>query len=246
MGAEANTPMMHTPSINGKNRCMACGSEMNGRKGVCCSTTCQGYLMRKLSQHTGLLASLNTRFAAFSFTPGRVMLDIFPAGYDAVYRFVRSRSANTLPADDFSRLITALSSLWWREWKRSNKKHVAVEHVVRRVGKRVAAPMAIKPKETVLPSVKKKYLKHLRLRRDELIRPLGCRGTIKTAYRMQVKKVHPDLGGSEDEFRKIHHAYEQLMLWARDPSFITQRGLPEKWCYDGDTGRWLPPTGRIS
>lgn len=119
---------------------MACGSEMNGRKGVFCSTNCQGYLMRKLTQHTGLLASLNTRFAAFSFTPGRVALEIFPAGYDAVYRFARSRSLNSLPADDFSRLITALSTLWWRELKRSNKKHMAVEHVVRRVGKRGGGP----------------------------------------------------------------------------------------------------------
>ena len=38
--------------------------------------------------------------------------------------------------------------------------------------------------------------------------PKEKKQTIKSAYRNMVKKYHPDLGGSADDFRNIQEAYE--------------------------------------
>jgi hypothetical protein len=64
---------------------------------------------------------------------------------------------------------------------------------------------------------------------------------IRNAYRQQVKNHHPDLGGDAFMFRKIQTAYEALMLWARNPTFVKRRGFPDKWFYDGDKNKWLQP-----
>ncbi len=65
---------------------------------------------------------------------------------------------------------------------------------------------------------------------------------IKTAYRQQALKHHPDRGGDADSFRKIHQAYEELLNWAENPSFVRRRGFPDKWFYDSTTNRWVQPT----
>jgi hypothetical protein len=65
---------------------------------------------------------------------------------------------------------------------------------------------------------------------------------IKTAYRQQALKHHPDHGGDAASFRKIHQAYEELLTWAENPSFVRRRGFPDKWFYDSTTNRWVQPT----
>ena len=64
---------------------------------------------------------------------------------------------------------------------------------------------------------------------------------IKRAYREQVKQHHPDLGGKPATFRKIQEAYEKLIDWARNPTFVRRSGFPDKWFYDGYTQRWVQP-----
>jgi hypothetical protein len=64
---------------------------------------------------------------------------------------------------------------------------------------------------------------------------------IKSAYRLQAKKHHPDLGGDTDSFRKIHQAYLELINWAENPSYRRCRGFPDKWFYDGHKNKWLQP-----
>ena len=51
----------------------------------------------------------------------------------------------------------------------------------------------------------------------EAFEVLGLRGDateeeVKTAYRSLSKRVHPDAGGSDELFRRVHAAYERLTM----------------------------------
>jgi ferredoxin len=54
---------------------------------------------------------------------------------------------------------------------------------------------------------------------------------IKQAYRSRVKEAHPDLGGSEAEFKQVKWAYDQLTAEAPedalDDDFISEEPAPE-------------------
>jgi hypothetical protein len=52
---------------------------------------------------------------------------------------------------------------------------------------------------------------------------------------------HPDLGGDAAGFRKLHDAYKQILKWSDNPVFISRRGFPDKWFYDGSAVRWVQP-----
>jgi len=65
---------------------------------------------------------------------------------------------------------------------------------------------------------------------------------IKSAYRRQARKHHPDLGGSKIAFRQVHEAYKDLIKWAEEPSFSRRNGFPDKWFYDGFKNKWVQPT----
>ena len=80
----------------------------------------------------------------------------------------------------------------------------------------------------------------LELDADDLA-PSNLETLIKNAYRRQAKKHHPDLGGRQETFLKIQEAYEKLSQWAKRPTFIRQRGFPDKWLYQGATNRWIKP-----
>ncbi len=46
---------------------------------------------------------------------------------------------------------------------------------------------------------------------------------IKTAYRVRVKSTHPDIGGSEEEIKRLNAAYELLM---KDEGYATKDNYP--------------------
>ena len=52
---------------------------------------------------------------------------------------------------------------------------------------------------------------------------------IKKSYAALVKKVHPDKGGTKDEFQRLHAAYES---WKREP----QQGRPSNEPDHDDAG----------
>lgn len=43
------------------------------------------------------------------------------------------------------------------------------------------------------------------------INPTATAETIRNAYRTMAKTVHPDVGGSTEQFMKVHNAYEEGM-----------------------------------
>jgi len=99
----------------------------------------------------------------------------------------------------------------------------------------------VRPVEIRMPSVRGKALIRLRLGKHDLeLKEVHKR--IKRAFRAQAMIHHPDKGGNNAVFRNVVHAYEELISWAESPSFITRRGFPDKWFYDGNRNRWVQPT----
>lgn len=221
--------------------CLSCGTKEITGKRKFCTDECQITLKKRLDQQKGLLVALNTQYAVFSFTNRHIVLDILPKGFTDIYSFIYPRSTTGKPSDDYGKLTQLLGTAWWNEKKKSNKKHLASMHVFEQASLNNKEIHEVKPVEVLLPSVKNKYLKCLKLRSDDLNRS-QVKETIKSAFRIQAKKHHPDLGGNSDDFRKIHKAYGELAAWSEKPSYVKRKGLPDKWFYDGLISRWFQPT----
>jgi len=221
--------------------CLSCGTTQNLGRRKYCSIECRQELRYKLNVRTGLLKALNTRYATFSFTDGLIILDILPFDSREIFSFLFPRSHRKRPAFDFSRMADQLGNDWWAEKKRTNKNYLATRHLLRHARQNNSSARSINPEEIRLPLVKGTSLIRLKLDRASLKAP-ELKKLIKTAFRSQAKKNHPDLGGDTAAFRKIHEAYEELIAWSEEPTFIKRRGFPDKWFYDADRNKWVQPT----
>jgi hypothetical protein len=190
---------------------------------------------------TGLLRALNIHYATFHFTDTIIILNVLPYDSQEIFSFLYPRSSKNTPAEDFSKMANRLGSLWWAEKRRSQKRYCASRIVLKQAIRNHAASSSIQPIEDSKPSHVGKSLLYLKLDKSALKSP-DLNKIIKSAYRRQAKKHHPDHGGNVASFRKIYQAYEQIMAWAENPSFITRRGVPNKWFYDGGTNKWLQPS----
>ena len=229
------------PESGKTNMCLSCGTIEKMGKRRYCSIDCRQRLRYKLNMRTGLLKALYIRYATFYFTKTFIIMDLLPFNCKEIYSFIFPRSAGNKPADDFSKMSDILGNAWWTERKRTNRKYLASRHVLEKANIKNAQADSVKPLEIKIPIVKEKSLIHLKIGRTELNTP-QLQKLIKSAYRTQAKKHHPDLGGDTDAFRKIHQAYEELVSWAESPTFVERRGFPDKWFYDGDKNRWVQPT----
>lgn len=193
---------------------------------------------------TGLLRALNTRFASFYFTEDAIILDVLPYGAKEIFSFIYPRSTRKKPADDYCRMADMLGNAWWAERKRTNKKYLASRFVFEHADYNGVPADEVEPMVIKIPSVNDQSLIRLKLGKSVLDSPELHR-IIKSAYRQQAMKHHPDRGGDSDAFRKIHQAYQELVNWAESPSFIKRRGFPDKWFYNGYNNRWVQPTPRL-
>ena len=209
-----------------------------------CSIECRQRLRRLLNMRTGLLKALNTRYATFSFTNETIILDVLPYGAIEIFSFIFPRSLRRKPADDFWKMADILGNAWWAERKRTNKKYRASRVVFEQAHRNSLSKDSVEPTEIRLPSVKGKSLIRLRLGKSVLDSPELHR-IIKTAYRQQALKHHPDRGGDSATFRKIHKAYKEMLSWAESPSYVRRRGFPDRWFYDGNFNRWVQPTPQL-
>lgn len=229
------------PEIANPNMCLSCGTIEKMGKRRYCSIDCRQRLRYKLNMRTGLLKALNIRYATFYFTKTLIIMDMLLFNSKEIYSYMFSRLSNNKPADDFSKMADILGNAWWTERKRTNRKYLASRHVLEKANQKNAQTDSVKPLEIKIPSVKGKSLINLKIGRSELNTP-QLQKLIKSAYRTQAKKHHPDIGGNTAAFRKIHQAYEDLISWAESPTFVERRGFPDKWFYDGTKNRWVQPT----
>jgi len=229
------------PESANPSMCLSCGTIEKMGKRRYCSIDCRQRLRYKLNMRTGLLKALNIRYATFYFTKTLIIMDMLLFNSKEIYSYMFSRLSNNKPADDFSNMADILGNAWWTERKRTNRKYLASRHVLEKANQKNAPTDSVKPLEIKIPSVKGKSLINLKIGRSELNTP-QLQKLIKSAYRTQAKKHHPDIGGNTAAFRKIHQAYEDLISWAESPTFVERLGFPDKWFYDGNKNRWVQPT----
>jgi gentisate 1,2-dioxygenase len=132
-----------------------------------------------------------------------------------------------------------LGRAWWAEEKRTAKKYLASRHVLDLATKHPAYTL-LRPKKIKIPNVKTSVLNYLEIEKVDL-NSFELRKIIKNAYRKQAKIHHPDLGGYAPTFRKLYAAYQELLYWAENPTFIHRRGFPGRWFYDGENKKWVQP-----
>jgi len=241
-----NHPKQIRPQINvdqAGNGCLSCGQRQDMGSRKYCSVACRQKLRHQLNIRTGLLKALNTRYATFYFTNELLVLDVLPLDSKKIFSFLFNRSSDRKPVQDFSDLCNLLGNAWWGEMKRTNREYLASRLVLEKAAKQQTAGRSIRPDVIRIPAIKgsNKALVHLKLDRAALASP-ELKQVIKSAYRRRARATHPDLGGDDATFRKIYLAYESLMAWADEPSFLKRSGFPDKWFYDGAKNRWVQPT----
>lgn len=221
-------------------RCLSCGTNKDMRRRKYCSIECRQRLRTQLNMRTGLLKALQAKCATFYFTDDVIILDVLPWGAAELSSFIYPRTTGKKPVDDFCTLSNLLGNAWWAERRRTNKRYLASRHVFDFAHAKNGDPDAVKPVHIRQPARLYNSLTFLKLARKDLESP-DLPDIIKSAYRQQALKLHPDHGGNASLFRKLQKAYEQLVGWADDPVFTTRRGFPDKWFYDGYSNRWVQP-----
>jgi hypothetical protein len=233
-----------TPYEEKHRRCLSCGIVLENRRRLYCSMACRQKLKDGLNRRTGLLKALNIRYATFYFTSFVIVVDLLPYDCRQIFSFMLPRGNGKQPVDDYCTLSNFLGNAWWAEQKRTHKRYLASQHILNQAVKSISSPDTVIPLQRTRPAVKKSSLMALRLNKSDL-RSSRLPQTIKQAYRRQAKKHHPDLGGDIHTFRKLHEAYEKLVEWSKNPTFIRSSGFPDKWLYQGDSNRWQQPNPRV-
>lgn len=231
--------------ISEPQRCLSCGTLEKVGSRRYCSIECRRKLRSQLELRTGLLRALNTRYATFSFTETLLILDILPCDSRDLFSFFYPRMPGRKPVEDLWHMAEELGRIWWAEKRLTNRRYLASRRLLEKARKNNTSPHSVRPWERKDPVLVGRSLTYLRLTKAELASP-RAQESIKAAYRKQALRHHPDRGGNGALFRKIHEAYLQLIYWVENPAFVTRRGLPDKWCYDGATNNWIQPAPWLS
>jgi hypothetical protein len=222
------------------NRCLSCGTTENIGRRRYCSVECRKKLHYKLDTRTGLIRALNIRYATFCFSEEMIVMDMLPYGSVDTYSFFYPRSPGKKPAEDFGHMADLLGGLWWDEKRRTNKRYAASRYVLDQAFRNVIPIPSVKPVTVKVPSIKGAALADLDIDKSVLTSP-DLQKIVKDAYRRQAKECHPDRGGDAIKFRNVYKAYQELLEWAKNPTFVMECGFTHKWLYSGNTNRWKQP-----
>jgi len=224
-------------------RCLACGTDgiKPGRR--YCSRQCRQRLMWTLSLSKGLLITLNTRYAAFSFTEHYVALDVLPTWSNRISRFVYERKSGRSPANALKELILEAGEEWYKKRSRRISRSFSSQSILEEKAELNINPNSIKPNRNRIPRLsadQKTALRRLSIHSDRLAFGDYVR-EIKKAYREMAKLHHPDKGGDGERFKEINTAHKVMLQWTENPKFQSNNALPGCWSYDGYKNRWSPP-----
>lgn len=226
-----------------RKRCRACGTyPIEGRRRYC-SDECRRQIQWVLSLSKGLLKAFNARYAAFSFNDEYVILDVLPIWSDDISRFLYERKVGRKPADDLKSLVLDAGVEWHRAINRQTSQSYATLILLKKNHDTQVPLSAVKPDERRRPRLSKNERESLKLLKIEMKELFSEENipVIRSAYKKMAKIHHPDVGGDAEQFKKLHEAHQQMLIWAKNPQFTSRKALVDCWSYDGLRSRWSPP-----
>ena len=219
--------------------CISCGTKLLGRKRRYCSKECKDLLIFALSWLKNLLLALHTNYATFSFTDSHLIINILSFFSKEVSTFLYERIPGKTPAEGLKEVCKTLNKEWYEKKQASRSRRAASEHLLK-IGIR-----DIIPKDNVTPISTSRNSKISRKLTFFNLCLLDLEKNpfkqIKSAYRKEVKKHHPDYGGNPKDFINISEAYKDVLYCLSHPNTRTRSGLPGKWSYDGSNYKWSAP-----
>lgn len=238
-----NRSLVTTKKTSARGRCLACGLTGLDKRRRYCSNECRNQILWVLSLSKGFLSIFNTRYAAFSFNSNYVILDILASWSKDISRFAHKRSFGKKPAHDLKALILNSGREWYNIIGNNNSRSYASLSLLNRNATSKVHPSSIKPSNKVRPRFSKDQKKSLSVLQMELKELVASekKTSIKSAYKRLAKVHHPDMGGSEEDFKQLNEAHEQMLLWAENPLFTSRKALIDCWSFDADSNRWAPP-----
>jgi hypothetical protein len=133
--------------------CLACGTNdiKPGRR--YCSKQCRQKLIWSLSLSKGLLQTLNTRYAVFSFTERFVALDVMPAWSNRISRFIYKRKPGYSPAHTLKELTLEAGKEWYKKRSRRLSRSFASQSILEENIEYSLDPDSIKPSAHRIPKL---------------------------------------------------------------------------------------------
>jgi len=227
-----------------KRLCLACGqTPIPKRKRRYCTDKCKKRLDFALFICTGLVEALRAQYAAFSYTEDALVLDILPTASKAISRFVWKRTKAHKVADDLLDLVQEAGRDWYQLENETGSSWWASQHLLDKTSREdipVTTVMPVAKRTPQLNHKEKNALKLLKLTKNQILSKRGLQ-FLRSAYRRNAKRYHPDRGGKTNRFVQINEAHAELLNWAQNPKFSSRTALPNSWCYDGVKKRWAPP-----
>jgi hypothetical protein len=220
-------------------RCVSCGLQLSGRKRRYCSKECKELLVFALSWLKNLLLPLNTNYATFSFTDSVLIINILSFLSTDVSTYLYRRVPGMTPAEGLKDACKSLNREWYEKNRESRSRRAASEHLLKIGLRDLTKKDNVTPISIVTGSRIDRKLSYFNLNLEDL--GVGSADTIKSAYRKEIKKHHPDYGGNTTDFIKVSEAYKDILTFMKNPTVRERRGLPGKWSYDGSSYKWSAP-----
>lgn len=236
-----NQQIVHTPpGGNKEKKCLSCGEKLAKRQRRYCSKRCKDLLLFSLRWLKNLLLPLHTNYATFSFSDYILVTNVLPYRSNEVFSFFYQRTPGKTPAEDLKSMCIELSREWYNKNRQSRCRSLTAIHILNKGQKGAATRSMVEPVARISGASVLKQLKTLNLSFDD-IRSDGSKEKLKTAYRQEALRTHPDVGGDGEKFKVIVEAYQELIEWLKHPRFTISRGVPGKWSYDGGSFKWRAP-----
>lgn len=222
-----------------KKACVSCGEPLSGRRRRYCSKECRELLLFALGWLKNLLLPLNTNYATFSFTDSVLIINILSFFSTEVSTYIYKRIPGMTPAEGLKDVCKTLNKEWYEKNLESRSRRAASEHLLDIGMKDFVQKDGVTPISIVSGSRINKKLSYFNLNLEDLDGdPIN---TIKSAFRKEIKKHHPDYGGTTTDFIKVSEAYQDILVYMENPTVRERRGLPGKWSYDGSNYKWTAP-----
>jgi hypothetical protein len=186
------------------------------------------------------LLALNTNYATFSFSDHLLIVNVLPYRSKDVFSFFYERKNGRPPAEDLKAMCLDLSREWYHKNQQTRCRTLASIYVLNQGEKGIISRDAIRPVTKRTRTRIQQQLNCLKLSVADVASEKS-EEKVKAAYRREALKTHPDVGGDGAKFRIISNAYHELIAWLKNPSFVYERGVPDKWSYDGSSYKWRTP-----